>query len=311
MKVLDLPRCPACGSSSFQRFKLGREHALRRCANCQTISALEYADPAEVYVDGYMFGEAGQFGLDVRHPTFQQYLKRVAAQRIAMIQRATGLRHASLLDVGSGTGEVLLAARERGWRTQGVEPERTAADMARGRGLEVAVARLQDAGLPERGYDVVSAFHVIEHLPDSRGFISTMARWARPGGFVVLEAPNWASLQRRRSGDGWIGLRPLEHLVHFTPETLRRTLSSAGVEPVVIRSPSYLGPPQNLQDALNDLARHGRYRRLLQRLSPERAVQGRPVRHPGRIGWAVLRATERLHDRAGVGGVVFAVARVG
>ena len=307
MKILELPACPACGSSELRGFELGSGGQLRSCASCETVSAGEYADPSEVYVDGYMFGEAGDFGLDVRHPIFQSYLARVARRRIQMIERATGLGSGSLLDVGSGTGEVLMAARERGWEVQGVEPERTAAEMAQGRGLKVSISPLETSGLAERSYDVVSAFHVLEHIPDSRSFLAAMRQWVRPGGFVVVEVPNWNSSQRRRLGSAWPGLRPLEHLVHFTPQTLPRAMRAVGLEPLLVRSPVYLGPPQSLEHALNDLVRHGRYRRLVEPLSPVRAVNGRAERFPSRVGWWVLRATEAIYDRAGVGAVVFCV----
>lgn len=311
MRIIELPACPACGSTAFQTFELGAGKRLRRCTSCELVSALDYADPAEVYVDGYMFGEAGDFGLDVRHPQFQRYLLRVADRRVATIERATGIRRGRLLDVGSGTGEVLLAAKRRGWLTHGVEPERTAAEMARQRGLEVTISLLEQSGLPERSFDVVSAFHVLEHMPDSRAFLKTMARWARPGGFVAVEVPNWRSVQRRRTRERWPGLRPREHVSHFTPQTLRATLRTSGIEPVYTCSPVYLGPPQSLGHALDDLARHGRYRKLLEPFSPVRTVDGTTARYPGRIGWALLRATEALYDRAGVGAVVFCVGRVG
>lgn len=312
MKILELPRCPACGASSFRTFDLGGGNLLRRCAICDTVSAWEYADPADVYVDGYMFGEApGNFGNDVRHPLFQRYLARVAHRRIGLIEQATRIRRGSLLDVGCGTGEVLMVARERGWRTQGAEPERTAAEMARKRGLEVEIAVLEESGLPERSFDVVSAFHVLEHMPDSRAFLAIMARWARPGGFVAVEVPNFASVQRRRLRERWDGLRPREHLAHFTPQTLPRTFRAAGVEPVLVRSPAYVGPPQNLEHALNDFVRpHGRFRRLVAPLSPVQTLDGREARYPTRAGWAVLHAMEAIYDRAGVGTVVVCVGAV-
>ena len=302
-----MPECPACGGASFQYFDLGAGNRLRRCTACETVSAEDYVDPVEVYVDGYMFGQAGRFGVDVRHPTYQRYLARVADRRVAMIERATGRRRGSFLDVGSGTGEVLLAARERGWRVQGVEPERTGAQMARDRGLEVAVSSLEASGLPERSFDVVSAFHVLEHLPDSRSFLRTLARWARPGGAVVIEVPNWRSVQRRRLRGDWLNFRPGEHLVHFTPRTLAATMRASGLEPLEVRSPAYVGPPQTLDHALGDLVRHGRYRRLVEPLSRVCTVDGAQARFPTRAGWAVLRATEAVYDRAGVGAVVFCV----
>jgi len=311
VKVLPLPACPVCQGHDFLDFDLGEGNLLRRCRGCETVSTSEYADPAEVYVDGYMFGEAGDFGLDVRHPTFQMYLARVARRRIELIERAFRAKGGSLLDVGSGTGEVLKAARDRGWATQGVEPERTAAEMAHGRGLAVEVSLLEDSGLPERSYDVVSAFHVLEHVPNSESFLRTLSRWARPGGLVTIEVPNFKSVQRRRLGKDWPGLRPLEHIVHFTPETLRRAFVSAGLEPVMVRSPAYVGPPQDLYHALTDLVRHGaKFRRIIEPPSPEREVDGQAVRYPNRTGWAVLRLVEAVYDKAGAGAVVFGVARV-
>lgn len=306
MQVHELTRCPVCGTDDPRSFDLGRENILSRCRSCQAVFAPRYADPSEIYVDGYMFGEAGEFGLDVRAPEFQRYLMRVAHRRLRMIERATGSRSGSLLDVGSGTGEVLLAARARGWRVQGVEPESTAAEMARARGIDVEISMLEESGLPERAYDTVSAFHVLEHVPDSREFLQTLMRWVRPGGHLVIEVPNFASVQRRRLRDDWPGLRPLEHLVHFTPRTLTTAITLAGARPVAVRTPAYVGPPQNLDFATADLARFGRYRRMLEPLSPVRDG----ARTPGALAWAILRATEALYDRAGVGTVVFCVASV-
>jgi SAM-dependent methyltransferase len=280
---------------------------LQRCADCETVSTPEYADPEDVYVDGYMFGGAGDFGLDVRGAAFQEFLANVAQRRMSMIERTTGLRGGKHLDVGSGTGEVLDAARERGWTTQGVEPERTAAAMARERGLDVIVATLDESGLPERSFDLVTAFHVLEHIPDSRSFLRTLSRWVRPGGFVAIEVPNFESLQRRRLGADWSGLRPLEHIVHFTPETLERAFRGAGIEPMRTRTPLYIGPPQSLDQALADLSR-ARVEWLVRPLSRGPANGGED-RYPTAVGWSVLRAVASVHERMGAGGVVVAIGR--
>ena len=307
MKVHALPTCPTCHGAEFRTFDLGDGNFLRRCVACDTVSASEYADPSEIYVDGYMLGGVGDFGLDVRDPVFQQYLARVADRRMGFIEKATGVRGGTLLDVGSGTGEVLVAARDRGWTVQGCEPESTGAEFARERGLPVEVALLEESGLPEGHYDVVSAFHVLEHVPDSVAFLQTLRRWARPGGFVTIEVPNFNSVLRRRLGQDWPHLRKLEHIVHHTPTTLQRAFREAGLEPVMVRSPAYVGPPQTLDLALTDLVRHGRkFRALIEPLSREQNGE----RYPTRAGWAVLQAMDAVYDRAGVGAVVFCVGRV-
>lgn len=310
MRTHALPTCPACGSGDCLRFDLGAEHHLKKCQACETVSALEYADPEEIYTDGYFFGDSRWgVGFDVREPVFQQYLARVAERRLDLIETVAG-GPGRFLDVGSGTGEVLLAAKDRGWEVQGVEPERTGAQVALDRGLPVAVALLEESGLPERSWDVVAAFHVLEHMPDSSSFLGTLARWAKPGGHVVIEVPNFASVQRRRGREGWVNLRPLQHVVHFTPETLERTLRDNGLEPKLIRTPAYVGPPQNLDHAVSDLARGDRLRRVMAPLAPRRRVNGDRARVPGKAGWMALRAIELVYDRAGVGTVVLALSGV-
>jgi SAM-dependent methyltransferase len=232
----------------------------------------------------------------------------VAHRRFDLFEKVTG-GPGTILDVGSGTGEVLMVGRERGWSVQGVEPERTGARMAVERGLPVEVAMLEESGVPERSWDVVSAFHVLEHVPDPRRFLRMLGRWARPGGHVVVEVPNFASVQRRRWREGWPGLRPLEHIVHFTPATLERTLRESHLEPLLVRTPTYIGPPQNLHFAVGDLARGPRFRRAIAPLAPKQEWNGARERVPSQAGWAVLRAIDALYDRKGVGTVVFTVSR--
>lgn len=300
-----LDHCPTCGSGSFAPADFG----LRRCTACSMVFAPEYADPSEIYVEGYFKGTT-DFGLDVNHPRFQMLLLEVARSRLRALERCTG-GPGRLLDVGAGQGEFMLGAIGRGWEVVGVDPEAEAAAYARdARRLDVRTTMLEDSELPERSFDAVSATHVLEHVPDARGFLRLIARWARPGGHVLIEVPNWASAQRDREQEGWRGLRRLEHLGHFTPDTLRRAFVEGGLEPVAITTPSYLAPEMSTTDeALDELAL-GRGRRAIRALSGTRSVLGQPAAVPRRAGWAALQIAERLRARAGRGAVVLGIARV-
>ena len=110
--------------------------------------------------------------------------------------------------------------------------------------------------------------------------------------------PNFDSRLRKRSEKfgGWRHLRPLEHITHFTPATLRDAFTRAGLEPVAVGSPSYAGPPQTLDEALDDLVR-ARWR-------PGLAILPKP------LAWRAVRAFDRHDDRRDAGMVVFGVARV-
>jgi SAM-dependent methyltransferase len=280
--TLALEACPACGAREAEAADLG----LRRCADCGTVYAREYADPGEVFVDGYFQGGAGGFGIDTAHPRFQAFMAVVCARRCAFIESLTGV--ASLLDIGCGGGELLRAALARGWRASGAEPMAQAAELARERapGADIRIGLSSEVGFEERSFDVVCAFHVLEHMPDSRAFLRELARFARPGGLVVVETPNYASLLRRRHGSSWIHLRPLEHLVHFTPRTMRAAFAGAGLEPIRFTTPTWIVDEHTPEE-----------------LSSELALR-RPLRVP-----SLGRGLEALYRRRGVGAVVLGAGR--
>lgn len=306
MKTHLIERCPTCHQTDSARFEYGPQ-ALCRCVECDTVYAAEYADPSEVYTDGYLLGET-DFGIDVSDPQFQAYLERVGQQRAGIIERANG-GPGSLLDVGCGTGELAAAAASRGWRVQGVEPEHSGAEMTRSRGVEVHEGLLEESGLPERAYNVVSAFHVLEHMPDSPAFLEMLARWAKPGGLVVVEMPNFRSVLRRRTGADWMHLKPFEHLVYHQPATLRTALERAGLDVVTVRTATWLAPPQTLDEALNDLGRLP-LGAALKPFSNRVTIDDGVVTRPGRAAWPVLRGIAGIYDRLRVGMVLIGIARV-
>lgn len=306
MKVLPTTSCPGCGSPEFAVFALGHA-SLHRCHLCHLVFAPEYADPDDVYVDGYLFGKT-DFGLDIMSPLFQEFLTHAASIRLALLEEVLG-GPGSLLDVGCGTGEVLAVARQRGWVVQGVEPvPESAAHAVDRRGLPVVAATLEESGLPQRHYDVVAAFHVVEHMVDSAAFLTTLARWVRPGGHVVVEVPNWHSVHRCRAGQAWSHLRPLEHIGHYGPTTLGAAMARADVTPVTVRTLGFLWEKQTLQEQLNDLGlyRWGRWLRPL-------GVRGRrgddEKIFPSRLGRGLLGLVQSAYGRAGIGQVVLGIGR--
>jgi SAM-dependent methyltransferase len=307
MKIHPLATCPGCGGGKSTSIDLDGRHELRSCSTCALVFAPEYGEPDEIYVEGYLTG-ATEFGLDIFHPLFQEFLAFAAGKRLDLIE-AVRPQRGSLLDVGCGSGEVLMVARDRGWATAGAEPVAQSAEIARERGLDVRTALLQDSGLPERSWDVVTAFHVLEHITEGVDFLRDVSRWAKPGGLVVIELPNWGSHDRLRKGADWPGVRPLEHVAHYSPDTLRRTMERAGLEPVEVRTLGFLWDQQSLAEQLNDLARPG-WARVLGRLSPYKERLGAQTRMPSRAVRQALLGVQAVYDRQGKGQVVLGIARV-
>jgi SAM-dependent methyltransferase len=307
MEIHRLACCPGCGGTRTSVVDLDGRHELQQCEACELVFATAYGDPDEIYVEGYLTGDT-EFGLDLFHPLFQEFLDFAADKRLDVIE-AVRPERGSLLDVGCGSGEVLAAAQRRGWTVAGAEPVPQSVEIARRRGLDVRAAMLQDAGFDEASWDVVSAFHVLEHLTEGTDFLRLVARWAKPGGLVVIEVPNWGSFDRSRKGADWPGVRPLEHVAHYSPTTLRRTMERAGLEPVTVRTLGFLWEQQTIDEQLEDLAIR-RWRGPLRRLGHRRVRDGEEQRMAGPVVHRALLGIQAAYNRVHRGQVVLGIARV-
>lgn len=201
-----------------------------QCRRCALVYAAKAADPSTIYRDDYLTGDS-EYGPDTTDPIVAAIGRAAGERRFQIIERIR--RIGTLLDVGCGSGEALDVACQRGWSGIGVEPVEVSAARARGLGLDVRACNLADAGLPPASFDVVAAWHVVEHMLDPVAFLAELARYARPGGLVAVEVPNWRHRLRRARGADWDQLCPLEHVVHFSPQTLSRTMRRAGLNPRV------------------------------------------------------------------------------
>lgn len=136
-----------------------------------------------------------------------------------------------VLDVGCGRGILLGLLRARGWETSGVEFNDTAAEHARAElGLSVSTGGFLEASLPDRPFDVVVLWHVLEHLPHPVEALRRCREIVRPGGLLVVAVPNLESLQAKATGRSWFHLDVPRHYFHFRLRVLRRLVEEAGFQ---------------------------------------------------------------------------------
>jgi SAM-dependent methyltransferase len=132
------------------------------------------------------------------------------------------------LDVGCGSGSALGVAQALGWQVAGVEVDEAAARKARRFSPRVHVGDLLSAPFAAGEFDLVTSFHVLEHVPDPVAAVRRMLEWLDGGGLLILEVPNAGGLGARLFGRAWSGLELPRHLSHFTPTTLERVVTRAG-----------------------------------------------------------------------------------
>jgi 2-polyprenyl-3-methyl-5-hydroxy-6-metoxy-1,4-benzoquinol methylase len=145
---------------------------------------------------------------------------------------------ARLLDVGTGDGRFLQACREAGYDVTGTEVSATGAAYAQRQGFDVRMGQVTELDLPAESFNVVTLWHVLEHVPEPGVVLRKVHSLLRPGGVLAVAVPNEENFfVRRRLGlpTPTSPFDPLQfggeiHLTYFRPGTLRATLGAAGFE---------------------------------------------------------------------------------
>ncbi len=161
-----------------------------KCASCGLVFlearvTEEEFDPEEkVYWDS---DEQKQIylGEKIQHTFLKEFDRRLF--RIESFLKKPG----RVLDVGCGVGHFLVAARTHGWRPQGLDISKAASEAAHeAYGLEVSIGTLDQAAFPERTFDVITLWDVIEHVRKPIESLKAANRFLRPGGILAMKTPN-------------------------------------------------------------------------------------------------------------------------
>ena len=134
-----------------------------------------------------------------------------------------------LLDVGAGTGDFLVTARKNRWKVVGVEPNKEARIRAENKGIELFPSL---DSLPNGKYDIVTLWHVLEHLPNLDDHIEKLVALLNESGTLVVAVPNFNSFDARHYREYWAAYDVPRHLWHFSKEAIGKLFSGHGMKVV-------------------------------------------------------------------------------
>ncbi|WP_025744050.1 class I SAM-dependent methyltransferase [Aquimarina pacifica] len=134
---------------------------------------------------------------------------------ITRLNKGTG----SLLDIGAGTGDFLMVAKNKGWFVEGVEPSDQAKELAIDKGVT-----LQDdtSNLDSESFDIITMWHVLEHVPNPKDQIKELRRLLKPNGFAVIAVPNFKSYDATYYKSFWAAYDVPRHLWHFSKKAVQK-----------------------------------------------------------------------------------------
>ena len=135
-----------------------------------------------------------------------------------------------LLDIGAGTGYFLRAAKKRGWFVMGIEPNLSARTLANLKAPNTVFDAETLQTLPEKSFDVITLWHVLEHLPNLEEDVKTFQKLLKPNGRIVVAVPNFQSFDADYFKAYWAAYDVPRHLWHFSQSAISKAFSKVQME---------------------------------------------------------------------------------
>ena len=136
-----------------------------------------------------------------------------------------------LLDIGAGTGDFLTVAKNDGWQTVGIEPSAKAKEIAIKKGVNFAIDL---ASLENNSFDVITMWHVLEHVPNLEEYISELKRLIKPSGTIIIAVPNFKSYDAKYYGEFWAAFDVPRHLWHFSKTAIQKLFANENLKLVEV-----------------------------------------------------------------------------
>ncbi|PIB39396.1 class I SAM-dependent methyltransferase [Maribacter sp. 4G9] len=123
-----------------------------------------------------------------------------------------------ILDIGAGTGDFLKIASKDKWKIEGVEPNQYARQKASEKNI-VLQERIEK--LKNEKFDVITLWHVLEHLPDLENQVKKINNLLTERGYLIIAAPNYKSYDAHYYKDYWAAFDTPRHLWHFSKKSIQ------------------------------------------------------------------------------------------
>lgn len=229
--------CAVCNAEEFKTFLELKDHMITKegftiveCKNC----GFHFTNPipeeeviGQYYKsDEYISHSSSKKG--VINFLYNVVRNHTLKQKVKWVKKAVDGRR--LLDIGSGTGHFLKAANDRGFKGYGLEPDVDARNFAHKEHHVRSCSQEELYSLETRSVDVITMWHVLEHVYHLNKDLGEMHRILDSGGKLFIAVPNMGSYDAKYYGKYWAAYDVPRHLYHFEKKDIENLLLNKGFE---------------------------------------------------------------------------------
>ncbi len=228
-------KCDLCGNENFSTYLESKDYFLTqeeftivKCQNCGFLFVNPRPSPLEISryykSDNYISHSTKQKGLLNKVYILIRKINHKKKYKIISKYKSVG----SIFDIGCATGEFLNYLKKNGWEISGIEPDETARNFAKKTyDLDVYKEEIL-AEINENNFDIVTMWHVLEHVHDINERINQIYRILKKDGITIIAVPNAASKDAAIYQNFWAGYDLPRHLYHFKFDTIKALFEKNG-----------------------------------------------------------------------------------
>ncbi len=218
--------CNNCNTAEFKNLLNIKDYFLTKedfelivCKNCGL--AITYPFPSKEKISVYYESSDYISHSDASKSLFDKLYhivrSRSLRKKVSLIKKY--VPHGTILDFGCGTGYFLNECKKEGFIVFGVETNPNAVANIKNKSIEVKQSIESYSGVQK--FDVITLWHVMEHLYNPNEFIETVASCLNDNGYLVLALPNRMSFDAMCYKNYWAGYDVPRHLYHFTKKDVQ------------------------------------------------------------------------------------------
>ena len=155
------------------------------------------------------------------------FIKSIALKNKLNLVNSLQPAKGSILDIGAGTGDFLSVVKENGWNTIGVEPSEKAKSIAKQKGVSFVE---QTSKLENNSFDVITMWHVLEHVPNLDNQIKELKRLLKPNGSLIIAVPNFKSFDAKQYGNFWAAYDVPIHFWDVSKTAIKKLFAKEDME---------------------------------------------------------------------------------
>ena len=229
MTIISYDKCPLCKSNAIKKrftcidkFATGEEFDIYECDNCGLAFTQNIPDEKEIgrYYESPSYISHSNTNKGFVNTVYHLVRMIMLRNKARLVERLTILKNGNILDYGAGTGYFARTMANRGWNVIAIEKSEKARELA----LKEFGFKMQDtdalADIKDKELDVVTMWHVMEHIQDPDKMWNELHRILDDTGIAIVAVPNSISYDAQRYKEHWAAYDVPRHLWHFTPSSI-------------------------------------------------------------------------------------------